>query len=367
MARARSDHTRGILWMVLSSVAYACSFTTVRELSEHFSIYQLVVFRTAIATTAMLPWLAGAGVGALRTQRLGLYALRAIGVYTGNLAWFYALAHLTLADATAISFLAPLWTIVVLAVWLRERITGGRLLALGLGVLGALVLVRPGFDTVGPAVFAAIYMALAYGSITAIIRVLALSENPNAVVFYMFALNLPLALGPGLLHWSPPTWGDAPWILAFGGFSLLAQIFMTRSLACAEAAVVMPAFYLQLPLAAAFGFLLFDQTPELWVIPGAALIAAGGLVALRNESSAARDTSRALVSPTERSILRRRKTRTARAHPNSNPTQGILDPCSPPVVFFTKSATVTKASNSSARSPPRARRRVAGKTNASPS
>ncbi len=99
----------------------------------------------------------------------------------------------------------------------------------------------------------------------------------------MFALNLPLALGPGLAHWTAPTWGDAPWIALFAGASLLAQVFMTRSLALAEAAVVMPVFYLQLPLVALLAYVLFEQVPTLWVVPGALLICGGGLLALRNE------------------------------------------------------------------------------------
>lgn len=269
--------------MFLSSMAYAFNFVSIRELSESFSAYQLVLFRTVFGTAAMLPWLFRFGLGSLRTRRWGLYGFRAAVVYTGNLSWFYALAHMDLADATALSFLAPLFTAGILALWLRERLDGPRIIALSLGLAGALVLVRPGFGFVGLATFAALYMALAYGAASAVIRALTQTEDHNAVVFYMFALNLPLALGPGIAHWSAPDWAHIPWITAFGAFSLLGQLFMTRSLACAEAAAVMPAFYLQLPLVALLGFLFFGQVPGLWVVPGAALIAAGGYLALRNE------------------------------------------------------------------------------------
>ena len=218
-----------MLLMLLAALTYALSFSTVREMSDRFSIYQMVLFRTAIATAVMLPWLYRSGLGVLRTQRAGLYALRAAVVYTGNVSWFYALSHLDLADATGLSFLAPLFTALILAVWLRERLDAARLGALLLGFASAMVLIRPGFESVELATLAALYMALAYGTATAIIRALTLTEDRNAVVFYMFALNLPLALGPGLAHWSEPAWPDLPWIFAFGAFSLLAQIFMTRA------------------------------------------------------------------------------------------------------------------------------------------
>ncbi len=275
---------RGVLLMLLSALAYALTFVTIRELSERFSGYQLVLFRTVLGTAVMMPWLVRSGLIALRTRRWGLYAFRAIVVYSGNLSWFYALAHMHLADATALSFLGPLFAAVVLAIWLGERLGGARLAALMLGLLGTLVLIRPGFAEVGPAIFAALYMALAYGTATAVIRALTITEDPNAVVFYMFALNIPLALGPGIAHWSAPRGSDVPWILAFGGFSLLAQLFMTRSLACAEAAIVMPTYYLQLPIVALLGYLIFGQLPEIWILPGALLIAGGSYVSVWSEA-----------------------------------------------------------------------------------
>jgi drug/metabolite transporter (DMT)-like permease len=251
--------------MLLSALSYAGSGATIRALTDHFSPYQLALIRAVLGTLVLLPWLLQHGVSALRTERLGLYAVRAVAVYSGNLCWFYALAHLHLADATALSFLAPLF-----------------------GVVGALVSVRPGFQPVGLAVLAALYVVVAYGTVTALIRGLALTENANAIVFYQFALHVPLALGPGIWHWQPIGVGELPWVLAFGVLSFLAQYFMTRSLACAEAAVVMPTYYLQLPLVALLGFALFEQVPDWWLLPGALLIVGGSYVSVWSESRAQR-------------------------------------------------------------------------------
>lgn len=279
----RSQVTRGVVLMLLSSLAYALSFTTVRELSERFSVYQLVLFRTSLGTAVMLPWLFRQGFVALRTRRWKLYVFRALLVYTANLCWFYALAHMDLADATTLSFLGPLIAVLILAAFVGEGLGRARVFALLMGFAGALLIIRPGFSEVGPEIFAALYMALGYGIATAVIRALTMSENTNAIVFYMFALNLVLALAPGIVHWRPPVWSDAPWILAFGVLSLLAQLFMTRSLACAEAAVVMPTYYLQLPLVALLGFLVFDQRPGGWLLPGALLIVGGSYVSVWGE------------------------------------------------------------------------------------
>lgn len=281
---ALPQQTRAIILMTISAIAYALTFVTVRELSETFSVYMLVMLRAAIGTAILLPWLYRSGIGVLRTTQAQLYGGRAILVYSGNLCWFYALAKMSLADAAALSFLMPVFTAIILAVWMREHMTGPRMTALALGLGGAFVVIRPGFAEVGLATIGMLYTTVAYGAATAMTRVLTYKDDPNVVVFYMFALNLPLALGPGVYHWTLPTLGDWLLIGAFALLSLYSQIYMTRALALAEAVVVMPTFYLQLPLAAMFGFFLFGQVPDIWLVPGAALIIGGSYYSLWSEA-----------------------------------------------------------------------------------
>lgn len=276
--------TRAVILMTLSAMFYALTFVTVRALSETFSVYQLVMFRAAIGTLVLLPWLFRSGVSVLRTDQWKLYGFRAVIVYAGNLCWFYALAHMALADATALSFLMPVFTSLILAFWMGESLKLPRVVSLVLGLAGAFVVIRPGFVEIGSATIAMVFTTVAYGAATAMTRVLTHKDDPNVVVFYMFALNLPLTLGPGVWHWTTPAFWDWGLIAAFALLSLYSQIFMTRSLALAEAVVVMPTFYLQLPLAAMFGFFLFGQVPEIWLIPGAILIIGGSYYSLWSEA-----------------------------------------------------------------------------------
>lgn len=276
--------SRGTVLMFLSSMCYALTFVTIKKLGDSFSVYQLVLFRTFLGTVVMLPWVMRAGPSALKTRRWGIYWLRAVAVYTGNLCWFYALTHITLADATTLSFTAPLFAAVILAFWLKERLDAWRLAALLIGLGGALVIIRPGFAEIHIATVGMVYTAISYGAAMAITRALTLTENSNAVVFYMFALNLPLSLVPGVVHWTTPGGEDLVWIAAFGLLSLYSQSLMTKSFALAEAAVVMPTFYLQLPLVALLGFLMFDQLPEVWLIPGAIMIVGGSYLSVWSEA-----------------------------------------------------------------------------------
>ncbi|MEX2453428.1 MAG: DMT family transporter [Rhodospirillaceae bacterium] len=281
---ATAPASQGVALMFMSAMCYALTFITVKHLGETFSVYQLVLFRTFLGTLAMMPWVMRAGIGALRTRRWFIYGLRGAAVYTGNLCWFYALTQITLADATALSFIAPLFAVVILAVWLREKLDAARLAALVIGIGGALVIIRPGFAEIHIATLGMIYTAIAYGAAMACTRALTLTENSNAVVFYMVALNLPVSFIPGVMHWTAPDWADLPLIAAFGLLSLYSQSLMTKSFALAEAVVVMPTFYLQLPLVALLGFVLFGQVPEIWLVPGAVLIVGGSYLSIWSEA-----------------------------------------------------------------------------------
>ncbi len=283
--------------MALSSLSYAFTYVTVRELSATFSVFELSFFRAALGMAVMLPWLMRAGAGALRTRRWRLYLLRAVLSYTGMLCWFFGLANLNLADATAIMFTAPLLSLVFLSVAIKEHVGAARWAAILCGFAGALIIVRPGILELSLAVGALAWTAVSYGASNAATRMLASTENSNAVVFYMFATMAPLSLGPAAAHWTTPGWADLPTILAFGVLSLISMQTMTRSLAAAPAAVSMPLFYLQLPFVAVLGFAFYGQTSDVWTWTGGAAICASGYFAVLIESRARRAASRRRPDP----------------------------------------------------------------------
>jgi drug/metabolite transporter (DMT)-like permease len=277
--------------MTLSSAFYALTYVTIRELSASFGVFELVFFRATVGMLAMLPWLMRAGVRALRTTRTKVYAIRVVATYSGMLCWFYGLANLPLADATALMFTSPFFTVIMLRVTLGELVGARRWLAICLGFAGAMIIIRPGFATVGLATLAVLYTAVSYGASNASTRALAITENPNAVVFYMFALVVPVSLGPAVATWVMPAWADVPMILAFGILSLVSMMCMTRGLGAAPASVVMPVFYLQLPLVAILAYLWYAEKPDPWIWVGAAVICASAYYIGRAETRRARESA----------------------------------------------------------------------------
>ena len=138
---ALSGSTRGAIWMTLGSAFYACTYAAVRQLSDSFSTFEIVFFRSLLGVVFMLPWLMRVGFGALRTKRIGLYGVRVGLNYVGMVGLMYGIAELSLQDVTALMFTVPLFTVIFVALILGEKVGTLRWCALVIGFAGALVII----------------------------------------------------------------------------------------------------------------------------------------------------------------------------------------------------------------------------------
>jgi drug/metabolite transporter (DMT)-like permease len=274
----------GLAWMTGASLFFAVGYLPVRELSARFSAADLVFYRAALTVLFMLPWLVRAGPKVLKTDRFGLFAFRGAVTFVGMVCLFYGLANMKLADATALTFTSPLFTIVIGAIVLGDRIGRRRWGPVLIGFAGGLIVIRPGFAELSWPVLAVVVTAMTYGVSNAATRALVRTEDTNVVVFYMFATIVPLAAVPALISATLPGWEDAPWLLLLGAATFLSQQCITRSLGAAAAAIVMPAYYLQLPFIAAIAFGFYGEVPVIWVWLGALVICASTYYILRIEN-----------------------------------------------------------------------------------
>ena len=264
--------TRGILWMTVSTFLYACTYGTVRVLSESFDSFQIVFFRSGLGVLFLLPWLARAGLGALRTNRYGLYAVRAGLNYVGMVCLMYGIANLTLQDVTALMFTVPLFTVMFVAMLLGETVGIPRWIALAVGFVGALVIIRPGYIEMSLATLGVLGTAATYSLVNAANKSLTRTEAPNTIVFHGFVLLTAMSVGPSYYTWNAVAWSHVPWIIVVGVFSSLATLCIIRAFAAADASVIMPFNFLKLPFAVVIGIIWFTEQPDLWTVVGAVII-----------------------------------------------------------------------------------------------
>ncbi len=268
---------RGAAWMVAAAAAFSVMITLVRHLSTRQPVFEIVFFRNFFGLLVMLPWLLRRGGEVLRTGRFGLHLLRAgLGLAAMSL-WFWTLSVLPLAEATALSFTAPIFATLLAVPILGERLSGRRFAAIAGAFLGALVILRPGARVLDPAALVALATALVWGASTVLVKLLGRTEAPAAIVTWMVLLLTPLSGLLALPVWRTPDGGELLAFVALGVVGSAGHYCMSRALIAADAGRVLPFDYLRLPFVALLGWLLYAQPLDLWTWLGAALIAASSI------------------------------------------------------------------------------------------
>ena len=283
----RHDPVAGVLWMVAAAASFSVALALVRHLSATFSIFEIAFFRLVLGLVVVAPLVFRLGPGALRTGNFPLYCGRAAFTFAAVYASYYSITLIPIADSVALQFTLPIFTALFAVAALKEPLHPHRLAAVAVGFAGALVIVRPGFAEVNAGMLIALAAALLFAVVDVSTRFLTRRDRVSVVLFYGFALQLPIAAVPTALTWVTPSWSDAPWVAGFAAAALSAQICLTRSFAAAEATLVSPALYLRLPASAVLAFVFFGETSSVWTWAGAAVLCASTWYSTRRDAALA--------------------------------------------------------------------------------
>lgn len=278
-----SAAARAALWMVGALASFMLMAIGGRELAGHLSTFQILFFRSVIGLLVIGAIVLRQDRRLMRTEQFGLHLLRNLVHYGGQWGWFYGLGLIPLAEVFAIEFTVPVWTALLAALILGERLTRGRIIAIVFGLVGMLVILRPGVAAVQPAALAVLGAALGYAMAHTFTKKLTRRDAPLTILFYMTLIQLPLGLIPSLFGWVTPTPILWAWLTVVGIGALTAHYCMTRALILADATVVVPMDFLRLPLIALVGFLFYNE-PLAWsVLVGAVIMLVGNLINIRGE------------------------------------------------------------------------------------
>ena len=279
------SHLRGVLWMLGAVLSFAAMAVAVRELQKHMSSFEIVFMRTIVMFVLACAFVAHTGTATLRTRRIRMHFGRNLIHLLGQILWVYSIGALTLATVFAIEFTMPVWTAILAAIFLHERLTPPRLVQLVLGLVGVLIILRPGGGEFHPAALAMIVGSLCYASSFIFTKRLTATDSALAVLFWMSVIQMPISLALAIPRWSTPHLVDIPWILGVGAGAFFAHYCMTQAMKLADATVVVPIDFIRLPLIAVVGSLVYAEPFDPMVIVGAAVIFAGTYYSLSRESS----------------------------------------------------------------------------------
>lgn len=287
-----NDVFRAALWMCGALVSFMAMALGGRELSSELSTFQVLFFRSLIGLVIVATLARVHGVNPFKSLRLGLHIARNIAHFAGQFGWFFAIATIPLAEVFAMEFTIPIWAALLSALFLGERLTARRLLALGLGLTGVLLIVNPGSGLLHPAAFAALGAAIAYAASYVLTKRLTLTETPLIILFYMTIVQLPLGLFGAIPNWHSVHVAQLPWLLVVGITALTAHYCIARAFALADVSVVLPMDFLRLPLAALLGYALYGESiGALTVIGGLLIIGANAATLLPARTKRVREST----------------------------------------------------------------------------
>ncbi len=271
------------LWMAGALFSFMAMAISGRELSAELTTYQILFFRSLIGVLLIAFLVSRSGWGQIKTVRFKGHLLRNCAHFGGQYGWFLGLAFIPLAEVIAIEFTTPVWTALLAAVFLGEKLTLPRLTALVLGITGLLIILRPGMGAVHPAAFAVLAGAIGYSITYILTKSLSATETPLCILFYMTLMQLPMGMIPSLIDWHTPSAASIPWILLVGVTAMSAHYCMTRAFKLADATVVVPMDFMRLPLIALVGYLFYSEVIDWPVAVGAAIMLAGNFINIMAE------------------------------------------------------------------------------------
>ena len=275
---------KAAFWMALSISSFLAMSVAGRATTAELNVFQVLELRSVIGFFILLPLvLASGGFAAMRTQRPLAHIARNVVHYSGQAAWLYALTLIPLAVLISIEFTTPIWTAILAVTFLGERLSRPKLAAVVLGLIGVVVIVRPGVNAVDPGHLVVLGAAVCFGISLVLVKSLTRTDSVVRIIFWMLIIQSALGLIPAVYVWRTPSLELWPWILLIAFTGMSSHFCMARALTYADATVISPMDFLRVPLSALVGWLLYHEQIDAFTAGGALLILMGNLLNLQRK------------------------------------------------------------------------------------
>jgi drug/metabolite transporter (DMT)-like permease len=311
----------GIIYITLAQVFFTTQDMAIKFISGNYALHQIILFRASVAilfTLLILVPIDG-GYKYLLSKRLGLHLLRGFGIVIANLCFFTAIVTVPLAEAVAIFFIGPLLITLLSVFLLGEKVGIQSWVAVFVGLLGVMIMLRPGFGVFNPASLLPIAAALSYSLVQIMTRKLGEAEKASTMVFYIqinlffFSSLMGLIFGDGNFSapsqpiifylfraWIVPTGQDLMIMFGIGMFSGFGTYCISQAYRISKAGLIAPFEYVALPLSVFWGITIFGNWPDLVSWMGIILIAGSGLYVVYSETVQGRKNDIYLPIPRKR-------------------------------------------------------------------
>ena len=269
-------------FMILAGALFASMHGTVRLVSFDLHPFLIAFFRNLFGFLVLIPILMRGGVGSFKTKRFGLHTFRACINSVSMLTWFTALSLIPLADATALALTGPLFVTLGAILTFSERVGFWRWAALIVGAIGALMVIRPGFEAVNLGALLTIAATATAAVSKLCAKSLTKTEDPATIAAYVQFLMTPITLVAALFYWQWPTVEQLIGLIAIGTLGSLAHLFTAKAYAIADLSFAEPITFTRMIWATLFGYIVFSEVPDVWTWVGAfTIVSATSIISYR--------------------------------------------------------------------------------------
>lgn len=282
---ALSPNLRGILWVALSGLVFALLNVFTLIPAQHLNPYVMSFLRYLFGAMFLVPVVMRLGLyRSLHTRRAPLHIARGAIHTAGMMLWFVALPLTTLAEITALGFTGPIFVTIGAALFLREDVRLRRWLAVIVGFIGAMIIIRPGFSSIHLGVICILVSTPIFSASNLISKGLARTDSANTIVIWQNIVIVACAAPFAIWFWQTPAWSDLLWFVAAGLCGTVGHICQQRGYQLADITLLQPIGFLSLIWNTLLGYFLFFQKPDVWTFVGAAVIFGSALYISHREA-----------------------------------------------------------------------------------
>jgi drug/metabolite transporter (DMT)-like permease len=262
----------GIFWMLVTGVFFILVTALVKYMGPRLPAAEAAFLRYAMGLVFLLPALGSLRAAHLTPRQWSLFSLRGLCHALGVILWFFAMTRIPIAEVTAMNYLAPIYVTIGAAIFLGEKLALRRIIAVIMGLLGAVIILRPGFREISIGHLGMLGAAVVFAGSYLLAKILAGQARP-AVVVAMLSIFVTIGLAPFAIPvWIAPTGTELMILFAVACFATAGHYTMTLAFAAAPVTVTQPVTFLQLVWATALGALAFAEPVDIWVILGGFVI-----------------------------------------------------------------------------------------------
>ena len=274
MNTSTDSPVRGILYMLLTGALFVAVIAIVKSLGDALPAAESAFLRYFLGLVFLIPMIRPIMRARFSKQDFLLFGLRGVTHSLGVAFWFFAMTQIPIAEVTSMGYLAPIFVTIGAALFLGERLAFRRILAVGAALLGAMVILRPGFREVSGGHLAMLANALLFGTSYLVAKHMTGRFSPLVIVG-MLSITVTIGLAPmAAVVWVTPTLPQLGWIFLVACFATAGHYTMTLAFQAAPITVTQPVTFLQLVWSVLLGVVFFSEPLDSWVVLGGVIILA---------------------------------------------------------------------------------------------